>query len=114
MSEDRTERLAANEAVFRLVNEQIQGLNREVLRSTSAATIDIFCECARIACAERMAISIAAYEHVRANALFFLVRPGHELHDLEEVVEITDSYNVVEKDPTTDAGKTAIETDPRS
>ena len=85
MGENRSTRRATNEVVFRLVNEEIEALNIDVQGSTAAGSMDIVCECEDIACAERLAVTIDAYEHVRASPLLFFVTPGHERQDIEQV-----------------------------
>ena len=76
MDESRSSRRATNEVVFRLVNEEIEALNIDVQGSTAAGSMDIVCECEDIACAERLAVTIDAYEDVRASPLLFFVHPA--------------------------------------
>ena len=114
MGENRSTRRATNEVVFRLVNEEIEALNIEVQGSTAAGSMDIVCECEDLACAERLDVTIDAYEDVRASPLLFFVTPGHERKDIERVVKTTESYYVVSKNPRSASGKAAVATDPRS
>ncbi len=53
------------------------------------------CECGQAECATRIQLTRAAYEHVRSEPLFFAVTPGHELPDVEDVVERHPAYHVV-------------------
>jgi hypothetical protein len=53
------------------------------------------------------------YRGVRADATLFFVKPGHDLPEAETVVEKTDRYWVVRKDPGGPADL-ARATDPRS
>ena len=112
--EERKKRIALNETVFRKVNEQIEGLSRDVLQVEDDETMSIVCECGEITCAERLTTTVSDYESVRSDALLFFVLPGHELPDLEDVVEETDAYLVVRKRPGAIGGKIAVENDPRS
>jgi hypothetical protein len=108
---ERGERVGQNEAIFRNVNEQIEGISKAL--SDLTQTMDVVCECGDITCTERLMITVPAYERVRAESTYFVVLPGHEMLDIEEVVSDHDSYRVVKKqDPA--AREVAEETDPRS
>lgn len=104
------ERAARNEALFREVNEQACSLAGS--RSSSpAAELLIVCECSDDSCTQRVSLSLAAYEAVRANPRFFVVVPGHD-NDFEHVVDRANGYAIVEKEG--HAGRVAEETDPRT
>lgn len=108
---DRGERVGQNEAIFRNVNEQIEGISKALSELTQ--TMDVVCECGDITCAERIIVTVPTYERVRSDPTLFIVLPGHEQLDVEEVVGDHQSYRVVRKeDP--DARRVAIESDPRS
>ena len=42
-------------------------------------------------------MAVADYEKVRADPTYFVVMPGHELLDLEEVIVRTEGFLVVQK-----------------
>jgi hypothetical protein len=100
--EERIRRISANEAVFRTLNEQIEGLNRS-LAALSDQMMHAVCECGDISCAQPIVVPVKRYEEVRADPLLFFVVPGHEIPDVETVVEETSRYNVVRKDKGTPA-----------
>ena len=101
-------RKAANEAVFREVNERIEELNGE--RESQGAD-GILCECSNLCCTETIEIAPAIYERVRRVPTRFLVKPGHASAGGERIVEQTSDYLVVEK--IGHAAETAIHLDPR-
>ena len=109
MSEDREERLAKNEATFRILNENILSI---------AATLggdepfEFICECATSGCFERLSLTLKEYERVRSDGTHFLVAAGHEDIEVEQVIATRDEYVVVEKDGI--AGLVAHEADPRA
>jgi hypothetical protein len=103
------ERAARNEVVFRRVNEEVAGLG-EPPRPDQLGSF--LCECADTACVERVEVTGAVYEAVRAHPRRFLVRPGHVHEELERVVEEHDTYVVVEK--VGDAGAVAERNNPRA
>jgi hypothetical protein len=89
-------RKAANEVVFREVNERIEGLQRQFALAEQEP-LQIVCECDRLDCLERVSVPLASYERLRAEAACFVVVPGHEDHSVEDVVDSSDGYFVVRK-----------------
>ena len=57
----------------------------------------VVCECCDESCDETSALTLEEYERVRADANRFAVLPGHEVAEVEQVVEATDRYVVVAK-----------------
>ncbi len=105
--ESRAERVGRNEALFREVNERI----REI--TTYDSDVEFLCECGDPACVRPIMMSLAEYEGVRADPKRFIVVPGHEIRDLEAVVETNDRFSIVEKFQGTLADL-AAESDPRA
>jgi hypothetical protein len=108
MTEAREERLAKNEAMFRVLNENILGIAATL---GGNAPFEFICECASSGCFERLSLNLREYEHVRENGAHFLVAPGHEDIEVEQVVESMAGYVVVEKDGV--AGLVAHDQNPR-
>ena len=108
MPDDLQERLGANEAVFREINE---GIERGQWPGEEDSPTGFRCECARLGCNERVELSVREYEHVRSDSRRFIVLPGHERLDVEIVVEHHHGYLVVEK--LDQAGEEAVKSDPR-
>jgi len=73
----------------------------------------MLCECGRASCDRVVAISIAEYEAVRADATHFVVTAKHQEPEIEDVVLETDRYVVVAKKPG-DPAAIAREADPRA
>jgi hypothetical protein len=107
MTDAAVEGLARNEALFREVNERI----RTVASGDAAAHYDFVCECADPGCTQRVSLTLAEYEHVRSNAVRFLLAPGHVVSAIEHVVEREEGYDVVAKSGA--AAEVARELDPR-
>jgi hypothetical protein len=111
MTDDRVRRVGENEALYRLVDERI-----ERLRSGSATITSDFaviCECANLGCTTQIMIKSDVYERTRARSDHFIVLRGHQLDDLETIIEDHDTFVVIEKDPA-EAKRIAEEMDPRS
>jgi predicted ThiF/HesA family dinucleotide-utilizing enzyme len=100
------QRVALNEATFRKVNEGME------VGQDPAGLLTFICECGRLGCNRLIELTRAEYEAVRANPRRFAVLSGHEIEEVEKVVERHDRYLVVEK--AGDAEAEVVEhTDPR-
>ena len=66
---------AANEAVFREVNEAIE---RGLWPGEEDARATFRCECSALECAVFLSLAPRDYERVRAGSRRFVVTPGHE------------------------------------
>jgi hypothetical protein len=94
-------RIGRNEALFRVVNEEI---DRAV--PDAAGTFEIVCECGDLDCRKLISVTPEAYAQVRADPDRFFVRADHQIEDVETVVEVVEfvesegvleTYFVVEK-----------------
>jgi restriction endonuclease Mrr len=109
--DERARRIGLNEAVFRQVNERI-----EELADTFGLTnekLDLICECGSATCASRIEMDHREYEALRSDSATFAVVKGHEMLDVEEVVQRRSAYDVVRK-RAGEAKEVAEQTDPRS
>jgi hypothetical protein len=110
--DDAQRRKAANEAVFREVNERIESLQRRFALADDEP-LRIVCECDRIDCSERLEVAVDVYERTRADSALFFVVPGHEDTAVESVVDSGGDYVIVRKRPG-EPQEIAAETDPRT
>ena len=106
---DAQERIARNEATFRRINEDI-GRGRDAEDDTTL--VGFVCECGDSECSRLIEMTPAEYQRVRSDPRHFAVVNGHEIPEVERVLDRTDRYTVVEKQPPGD--KIAMETDPRA
>jgi hypothetical protein len=106
----REERLVLNETLFREVNERIE--DAALTHGSDEHVYEFFCECSNIDCDLRLSLTLAVYENARSDPAEFLVAPGHELPEIEEVVSRGRGYQVVRKEGA--AAALAEERDPRS
>jgi hypothetical protein len=109
MASAREERLALNEALFRAANERMGDWEE---RHRVEATELYFCECADPECRQKVSLHEADYERVRSDSEHFVVVPGHEVADIETVIESHEAWVVVEKAP--EIRKIVEATDPRT
>jgi len=104
------ERVARNDAAFRVANEEI--------RSKAAAwnmdgPLPTLCECADPHCTTLVRVTPRQYEAVRSDSRWFINASGHEVNDQgwSHVISENDRFVVVEK--TGEAGEIVEELDPR-
>lgn len=101
-AEERAERAAQNQALFRAIDERINDSSWDVVPEPLEPHVAVdrwICECANVGCFDRIALSAIEYEHVRAVGWRFAVAPG-ELHvdpDIETVTDRQEAFWTVEK-----------------
>jgi hypothetical protein len=111
MDSEQERRVGMNESIFREVNERIEGAANTF--GLTDQTMNLVCECAASDCVAQISMTRPEYETVRADPTLFAVSPGHEIPDVEEVVEKRKGYDVVRKHEGPPA-EIARETDPRT
>ena len=106
---DIHERIGRNEATFRSINEDIE---RGRDADDDHTMVGFVCECGSADCGRLIELTPAEYEQVRNDSRRFAIVPGHEIVEVETVVEHHDRYAVVRKLEA--SGAVAKETDPRA
>ena len=94
------ERLARNKSLFREVNERIEYLaevNERIGYSAEDAKSEFVCECSHTECISTIELTVVEYERVRSNPTWFVIKPDHDLVQIERVVSRDDGYAVVER-----------------
>jgi hypothetical protein len=86
----RAERIAQTERFFRAVNEEL------ALNDGHGVTL-FLCECGNPACQEGLELTADALHRLHAESGLFVVRPGHEIPDVERVVARHNGYLVVRR-----------------
>ncbi|HEY8625274.1 MAG TPA: hypothetical protein VIL82_04640 [Solirubrobacteraceae bacterium] len=109
MQNELKRKLAGNESVFRSVNE---GIKRGRWPGEDDEPIGFRCECARLGCNGLVMLTRTEYEYIRSDPRRFVMIPGHELPEIESVVQRRERYVAIEKRG--EAGLEAEELDPRS
>jgi hypothetical protein len=85
------ERLAHNQTLFREVNERIETI------AGDNEVVEFLCECSNTDCTDTIVLNLSEYERVRSNATWFLIKPDHDIRQVERVISRADGYAVVEK-----------------
>jgi hypothetical protein len=101
-------RVAENEAYFRALNEQ----SVRDITGDADTPHGFLCECGDEHCIDAVSLTAAEYESVREDPTHFVIAPGHELPEVERVIDRYERYYVIEKVGA--AASVAEETDPRS
>jgi|SRR5829696_7562652 len=93
--DERQERIGRNEALHRSINERLEDLNEPFAAITE--TFAVVCECGDATCVEQLTVAVNDYERIRSDPAVFIVHPGHDAPDVEDVVEAHEGYAVVRK-----------------
>lgn len=90
-------RLARNEVMFRAINDRIRELAGR-FQQLQDEELSFICECADETCVERVPLTPAQYDEMRAVTARFAVVPGHEVTPLvERVVFRSNDFVIVRK-----------------
>ncbi len=90
---EEEKRLALNEAMFREINERLESQ----LPVDRDNRLSVLCECADADCVERIELTPEEYASARAQSRQFILAPGHEIIEIEDVVSRNDRYEIVRK-----------------
>ena len=91
MLDERKRRIGENEAIFRDVNQMVRRLDPVLMT--------ILCECGDAACRDQLVIAHDEYERVRSDSTLFILKPGHEAVETEQVESKHLEFWVVRKRP---------------
>jgi hypothetical protein len=91
--DERLQRQARNEATFRATNREIEEISREL----GDTQLEVICECGQDDCRGKIELTAEVYDSVHRERDRFVVVPGHESLEIENVVERTERYVVVDK-----------------
>lgn len=94
--DERARRIGENEALYRSINEKIEDLNASF--GMVAESMAVVCECGQLECTEQLDLDIPTYERVRSEPALFVVIPGHEIPDVESIVESHKGFHIIRKD----------------
>lgn len=92
--EERQRRIARHEAFHRIANEHAW----QATEGLGLHDVRVFCECGHRECERMLLIPRSDFAHIHTRGDVFLVTPGHEIPDLEHVIDQGDGYLIVEKD----------------
>jgi hypothetical protein len=105
MEDRQQERVAANEDLFRQINEKIEN----VATTHGADSHEFLCECSDTNCWKRVRVALEDYRRIRENSARFIVAKDHVVAEIERVIESSQDHAVIEKQDR--ARRVAIELD---
>lgn len=91
------EQVAQAQLLYRDVNERIHSVGTEVFNLPPDEPLSVVCECLDFSCIERMQIPIHELQRARSSPTQFIVVPGHEVGEFEEVLERHARFFIVAK-----------------
>lgn len=91
----RQDRIVQTKLFFRAINE-------EIARNDGHGETVFLCECGNPSCAEALRLTAASLQDLHAAPDLFVVLPGHEIEDVETVVDRSNGYLIVRKIATAD------------
>jgi hypothetical protein len=108
MDKASARRTAKNEVFFRQQNENIErGFeqirtmaaedNQESFLHTGDPLIHFYCECADEDCRQRVPVKQSVYNAIHKQRDQFIIVPGHDVPDIEDVIDRQPTYYVVRK-----------------
>jgi hypothetical protein len=109
----RDARVASNEGLLRDVNDRIEEVTERFGSGEARPEdeeADFLCECGTEDCIESVRMGVREYGELRREQNHFVVFPGHEDPEMEDVVATSSRYTVVRKHPV--EASIAQETDP--
>lgn len=93
-------RLRENEETMERINERIDERTEEIRDEDDLeadAPVGFFCECSDLGCTARVPLAPSVFRRIHEDPEQFVLVPGHELLDIERVIDRADGYVVVRK-----------------
>jgi hypothetical protein len=96
----RARRLRANEELMEELNRRMEraiGEIREEDDDEPDAPIAFLCECSHLDCRERIHLEPSRFDRIHRDPEQFILVPGHEIPDVERIVDQFGDFLVVRK-----------------
>ena len=101
-----------NEMIFRRLNEKVgddlENLDAMHIEDNNpqfiwddATLLNFKCECSDENCDKRIPIKLSEYKKIHENRDTFIIKPRHQVEEIEEVILKEDHYSVVRKNNST-------------
>jgi hypothetical protein len=101
-------RKVENEVIFREYNESVEKKfkslkemakkeGQEEFIKEKDIPLHFYCECSDIECKKRVIVKPSIYKKIHENRSKFIIICGHEIEEIEYVLDKTDEYCVIEK-----------------
>lgn len=101
-----------NEMIFRRLNEKVgnslDSLDKRNIREHNpellwddATLLNFKCECSDEDCDMRIPVKLSVYKKIHTDRDTFIIKPEHQVEDIEEVIVSKKDYSVVRKNNST-------------
>ena len=92
-------RRAENEVVFKQHNEKILEQVNQVIPEGNRELfmVSFVCECSDETCHQRIELTVEQFHRYSTNPKRFIIIPGHEQSDIEQIIEHFPFFDIVEK-----------------
>jgi hypothetical protein len=97
-TEDDPRRRIRRQALFRALNVRLRELN-VAFEGFAGETAVFVCECHQLDCIAEIKLRVAVFDVICSTPSRFVLVPGHELPDVDLVVERAGGYVSVEQGP---------------
>src|SRR5881275_2711603 len=105
-------KLAENEVIFREANSSVAEFIAEGEGPNTKTQVPFYCECSNRKCRIRIKMTPKQYRELHRHTRYFIALAGHEMTEIEKVVQKKKGFNVIEKygePPTPEEIDTALE-----
>jgi hypothetical protein len=97
MDKKTVHKLAENEVIFREANFSVAEFISEGEGEDTKTVIPFYCECSNRNCRKRIRLTPKQYQSFHQKRRYFIAIDGHEVPDIEKIIQKEDGYNVIEK-----------------
>ena len=96
----RARRMRENEELMEELNRRMERMLEEIRsddQEEQDAPIAFLCECSRLDCRERVHLEPRLFDRIHRDPDVFILVPGHEIRDVERVVDQVGDFLIVRK-----------------
>ena len=97
----RARRLRQNEELMEELNRRMERMLEEIREDDEATDADdpiaFLCECSRLDCRERVHLKPSLFDRIHKDPEQFVLVPGHEMPEIERVVDQVGDFLIVRK-----------------
>lgn len=96
----RARRMRENEELMEELNRRMEQTLEEIREEQDDdpdAPIAFLCECSRLDCRERIHLTPSRFDRIHRDPDVFVLVPGHEIPDIERIVDQEGDYLIVRK-----------------
>ena len=97
----RARRMRQNEELMEELNRRMERMLEEIREdeeeTDADAPIAFLCECSHVDCRERVHLEPSVFDRIHKDPDVFILVPGHEIPDVERIVDQMGDFLIVRK-----------------